>query len=77
MKQAQFRFHAELNDFLAPKVKGATITCPINGDQSVKHLIESLGIPHPEVSRILVNEIPLGLSKLTGNMPKGILKPSN
>jgi uncharacterized protein with PIN domain/sulfur carrier protein ThiS len=59
MKQAQFRFHAELNDFLAPKVKGATITCPINGDQSVKHLIESLGIPHPEVSRILVNEIPV------------------
>ena len=62
MKQAQFRFHAELNDFLPPKKKGQTIACPINGDQSVKHLIESLGIPHPEVNRILVNDEPVDFS---------------
>ena len=55
MNQAHFRFHGELNDFLPTKKKGRTITCPINGDQSVKHLIESLGIPHTEVQRILVN----------------------
>lgn len=70
MKQAQFRFHAELNDFLAPKVKGATITCLINGDQSVKHLIESLGVPHPEVSRILVNEDPVDFSYIVQDADK-------
>ena len=70
MKQAQFRFHAELNDFLAPKVKGATITCLINGDQSVKHLIESLGVPHPEVSRILVNESPVDFSYIVQDADK-------
>lgn len=58
-RQAQFRFFAELNDFLPPKLRRQTIACPINGDQSVKHLIESLGIPHPEVHRILVNDAPV------------------
>jgi uncharacterized protein with PIN domain len=64
MKQAQFRFHAELNDFLPPKKRRGTITCPINRDQSVKHLIESLGVPHPEVNRILVNDEPVDFSYL-------------
>ena len=58
MNQAHFHFHDELNDFLPTQMKGQTITCPINGDQSVKHLIESLGVPHPEVQGILVNGEP-------------------
>ncbi len=55
MIQAAFFFHDELNDFLPRAKKGTIISCPINGDQSVKHLIESLGVPHPEVQHILVN----------------------
>lgn len=55
MVKATFRFAGELNDFLPEDLKGTAIPCSFNNDQSVKHLIESLGIPHTEVGRILVN----------------------
>jgi uncharacterized protein len=53
--QAQFRFDAELNDFLGPGERLLPITCEFNQGQSVKHLIESIGVPHTEIQRILVN----------------------
>lgn len=55
MEQGTFRFYEDLNDFLHESKKGKVITSTFNGDQSVKHLIESLGVPHTEVSHILVN----------------------
>lgn len=55
MREAQFRFYGALNDFLPRRQQQTTITCAFKKNQSVKHLIESLGIPHPEVNRILVN----------------------
>ena len=55
MREARFRFHGALNDFLPRRQQQATITCPFNKNQSVKHLIESLGVPHVEVNRIMVN----------------------
>jgi hypothetical protein len=54
-KLAHFRFHAELNDLLPLSRRRVEIDVPLNGDQSVKHLIESLGVPHVEVGRVLVN----------------------
>jgi uncharacterized protein len=33
-----------------------------NGAQSVKHLIEALGVPHTEIGRILVNDCPVDTS---------------
>ncbi len=55
MKQALFRFYAELNDFLPSEKRMTAFLCAFDGKQSVKHLIESLGVPHTEVDLVLVN----------------------
>ena len=55
VKIASFLFIGDLNDFLPRRQQGKSITCPFNKNQSVKHLIESLGVPHVEVYRITVN----------------------
>jgi uncharacterized protein with PIN domain len=49
------RFHGPLNDFLAPERRGVDFPHPLRGPCSVKDLIESLGPPHPEVDRVLVD----------------------
>lgn len=49
--------HAELNDFLPREQRHTLITAPCAGHESVKHLIESLGVPHTEVVALLVNGI--------------------
>ena len=57
VRQAHFHFYAELNDLLSQV--GGVVAVPLsqNGDQSVNHLIESLGIPHTEVGRVLVDGV--------------------
>lgn len=55
MEQAAFVFHGDLNDFLPESRRRHALGLTFNSDQSVKHLIESLGIPHTEVWRVLVN----------------------
>ncbi len=55
MPQAEFRFYAELNDFLPPPRRQAAFTHPFQGRVSIKDMIESLGVPHPEVDLILAN----------------------
>jgi hypothetical protein len=55
MLAAKFYFHDELNDFLPPARRRVEIGNRFNSDQSVKHLIEALGVPHTEVGCILVN----------------------
>ena len=57
LNQATFSFSAELNDFLPAWQRGKVIHCEFQGNPSVKHLIESLGVPHTEVGRILVNGV--------------------
>jgi uncharacterized protein with PIN domain len=52
---ATFRFYAELNDFLPPKQRQQSFTAAIHPPVSVKHLIESLGVPHTEVEAIRAN----------------------
>ncbi len=54
-KTVLFRFYAELNDFLPPRLRFTDIPLVFKGRQSVKHLIESIGVPHPEVDLILAN----------------------
>lgn len=53
--QAQFLFHTALNDFLELHQRQLPIACTFNPGQSVKHLIESMGVPHTEVGQILAN----------------------
>lgn len=63
-KQATFRFQHKLNDFLPERQKHQAIGLVFNGHQSVKHLIESLGVPHTEVQDILVNQSSVDFSYL-------------
>ena len=56
------RFYAELNDFLSPAYRQVRFMPPIAERATVKHLIESLGVPHPEVDLVLVNDQPVGFS---------------
>jgi len=55
VKTAIFRFYAELNDFLPRDKRAVTFPHAFSGRQTVKHLIEVLGVPHTEVDLILVN----------------------
>ncbi len=52
---ACFRFYAELNEFLPYDKQFQPVAVTFKGRQSVKHLIESLGIPHTEVDLVLAN----------------------
>jgi len=67
MKLAQFRFYAELNDFLPPERRDTYSALSFRGRQSVKHLIESLGVPHTEVCKILVDGDPVDFDYLAQN----------
>ena len=60
MAEVTFHFHGELNDFLPPRWRGAEFAFAYNGPQSVKHLIEAAGVPHPEVALIVANGQPVG-----------------
>lgn len=64
MESVQFRFYAQLNDFLALQKRHRTYTALFNAPQSVKHLIESEGVPHPEVAMILANRKPVQFDHL-------------
>lgn len=46
----------ELNDLLLKKSRHTEFEIDYQGRQSVKHIIESLGIPHTEIGSIIVNE---------------------
>ncbi len=56
MSRATFRFYQELNDFLPPAQRQVAFEHEWRGTPSIKHLIESLGVPHTEVDLILVND---------------------
>lgn len=55
MASAWFRFYEELNDFLPPARRKVEFEHRFDRRTSVKDMIESLGVPHPEVELILVN----------------------
>jgi uncharacterized protein with PIN domain len=55
MGQVSLRFYEELNDFLPSERRKRCFDYPLQPKQSVKHLIEKLGVPHTEVEIILVN----------------------
>ncbi|GAS88699.1 Mut7-C RNAse domain-containing protein [Mycolicibacterium brisbanense] len=54
------RAYAELNDFLGPESRGITVRRPFRSHQTVKDVLEAMGIPHTEVDLILVNGHPAG-----------------
>lgn len=62
MEGVIFRFYGELNDFLPPARRQAAFAYPFTGPQTVKHLIEALGVPHPEVAAIVADGTPVGFN---------------
>ncbi|OMC55781.1 hypothetical protein A5747_11695 [Mycobacterium sp. IS-836] len=55
----EVRAYAELNDFLAPELRGATVRRPFRSHQTVKDVLEAMGIPHTEIDLILLNGDPV------------------
>ena len=52
---AHFLFLGRLNDFRASDQKERWSQVEFRGRQSIKHLIESLGVPHPETGQVQIN----------------------
>ena len=49
------RAYAELNDFLSAESRGLTVRRPFRPHQTVKDVLEAMGIPHTEVDLVVVN----------------------
>lgn len=54
------RAYAELNDFLDVDWRGRAVHRPCQSHQTVKDVLEAMGIPHTEIDLILVNGDPVG-----------------
>lgn len=54
------RVYAELNDFLEADSRGRVVRRPCQSHQTVKDVLEAMGIPHTEIDLILVNGDPVG-----------------
>jgi len=53
-------FHGDLTVFLRSRTSHAAIERPLAEKTSIKDVIESCGVPHPEVDLILVDDQPVG-----------------
>jgi uncharacterized protein with PIN domain len=62
MPVARFHFHAELNDFLPKRKQGLEISVSFESHETVKHLVEALGVPHTEVNVIIVDGMSVDFS---------------
>jgi hypothetical protein len=67
MKQASFTFHGVLKELLRPEKNGQRLIYPFRGEQSAKHLVESLRIPHTEIGVLTANGLPVSPGYLVQN----------
>jgi uncharacterized protein len=67
MSTAYFLFHDRLTFFLQRDQRDRQITVNFQGRQSIKHLAESLGVPHPEIGGVQVNGHDEALGRITLN----------
>lgn len=58
-----FRFHGELNDFLLPARRNTEFEYVAGETDTLKHVIESLGVPHTEIGGVTVNGQDCSLSE--------------
>ncbi len=63
-------FYGDLNVFLGPKAVDAVIERRLAEKTSIKDVIESCGVPHPEVDLILVDEQTVGFDHTLANDTK-------
>lgn len=62
-KNITIRFYASLNDFIPLDKKQRPLNLKIKGKPAILDIIESLGIPHPEIDRVIINGNEEQLSK--------------
>jgi uncharacterized protein with PIN domain len=62
--RVRLKFHGDLAFFLKSKTGNEVIERNLGEKTSVKDVIESCGVPHPEVDLILVNGEPVDFSRL-------------
>ncbi|HEV3147298.1 MAG TPA: Mut7-C RNAse domain-containing protein [Chthoniobacterales bacterium] len=60
----RLNFHGDLAFFLKSKAGNKLVERRLGEKTSVKDVIESCGVPHPEIDLILVNRQPVGFSHL-------------
>lgn len=75
MSTAYFSFLGRLNDFLHWAQRDQDIPVRFRGRQSIKHLVESLGVPHPEIGRVQVNGQEGALSAITQDGDRVVVHP--
>jgi uncharacterized protein len=66
----RLRFHGDLNVFLGSKAGDELIERTLAEKTSIKDVIESCGVPHPEIDLILVDEQTVGLDRTLANDAK-------
>ena len=62
----RLNLHGDLDFFVRPKLRGRTIERALHEKTSVKDVIESCGVPHPEVDLILVSGQPVDFHQTLG-----------
>ncbi len=58
----EVRPYAELNAFVAPECRGVASRRPFRPHQTVKDVVEAMGIPHTEIDLIVVDGEPVDLA---------------
>jgi uncharacterized protein len=56
--EAEVRFAAGLRLFLAPRLRGGRVRVACDGTSTLGHVVESLGVPLPEVGDLAINGRP-------------------
>jgi uncharacterized protein with PIN domain len=75
MSAAYFLFAGRLNDFLPRERRERRIRVEFRGRQSIKHLAESLGVPHPEIGPVRVGGREAALGTITQDGDRVELHP--
>ena len=68
--KVRLRFQGDLNVFLRSKAGDALVERPLAEKTSIKDVIESCGIPHPEVDLIVVDDQTVGFDHTVANDAK-------
>lgn len=55
VSRSYFLFIGRLKDFLPPDQREQSLRVDFHGRQTIKHLAEALGVPHPEIGYVQVN----------------------
>ncbi len=64
LKHIYIKLEKSLNFFLIRDLRDRTITVSFKGQQSIKHILESLGVPHPEIGQITISGNPTGMDEV-------------